>query len=120
MSDERPNTSRGQKRKGDEAIGEPAKKVCLGMENEDMPTGKELGEGTAKNDESNEQAGKPTLSGRVPLMPTRLAEAGYQGEKKGFRARKVQPSTKKPKSKGNGTKPVSKGAAKMPAKKKVK
>ena len=87
-----------------------------------MPTGKELGEGTAKSNESNERAGKLTLSGRVPLMPTRLAEAGYQGEKKGFRARKVQPSTKKPKSKkkGNGTKPVSKGAAKMPAKKKVK
>jgi hypothetical protein len=78
------------------------------------------GDGTVKTNDAKERAGKPTLSGRVPLMPTHLAEGGYQGEKKGVRARKVQ-LTKKPKSKGNATKPVSKGAARMPAaKKKVK
>ena len=83
-------------------------------EKEDMPSesvaGKELGKRTAKSDEANEQAGKPTLSGCVPLMPSHLAKAGYQGEKKGVRARKVPP-TKKPKSKGNAAKPVLKGAA---------
>ena len=110
------NTSQGQKRKVDEVIAKPAKKARLkATEKEDMPsesvTGKELGKGTAKSDEANEQAGKLTLSGCVPLMPSHLAEAGYQREKKGVQARKVPP-TKKPKSKGNAAKPVSKGAAK--------
>ena len=142
--------SRGQKRKGDdsdEAVAGPAKKRCSkGTENADMleasseiVAGKEVGEGMVKNGEViqvNERAGKPTLSGRVPLMPTHLAEAGYQG----VRAKKVQPTKKpkskgnasyatkpkskgyttKPKSKGNTTKPASKGATKMPAKKKAK
>ena len=58
----------------------------------------------------NERAGKPTLSGRVPLMPTHLAEAGYQAAKKGVRAKNGL--TMKPKSKGKATKPVLKGAAK--------
>ena len=108
VPDERPNTSQGQtrKRKGeDEVIAKPAKKVCSPC---GSVTGKELGEGTVKSDEVNERARKPTLSGHVPLMPTRLAKAGYQ-----------QP-TKKPKSKGNSTKPVSRGAAKTPGRKKVK
>ena len=116
VPDERLNTSQGQtrKRKGeDEVIAKPAKKVCLkGTEIKKRPcgsvTGKELGEGTVKSDEVNERARKPTLSGHVPLMPTWLAKAGYQ-----------QP-TKKPKSKGNSTKPVLRGAAKTPARKKVK
>ena len=84
-------------------------------------TGKEHGEGTAQSSEVKERAGKPTLSGRVPLMPTHLAEAGYQGEKKGVRGTggKVQP-TMKPKSKGYAKKPASKGAAKIPGRKKVK
>lgn len=68
--------------------------------------------GTAKKNEMNERAGKPTLSGRIPLMPTHLAEVGYQGVR-------AKPA-KKRKSKGSGTKPVSKGAGKMPARKKVK
>lgn len=134
VSDEGSNTSQGRKRKGDELdelVAKPAKKACSrGTENEDMPgesaAGKQLDEGTEKSDEVNERAGKPTLSGRIPLMPTHLAEAGYQGEKKGVRPRKVQP-TKKPKSKGNATKPASKATkpaskatAKTPAKKKVK
>ena len=83
-------------------------------------TGKEpeLGEGTAKKIDEvaavNERAGKPTLSGRVPLMPTHLAEAGYQAEKKGVCAKNGL--TKKPKLKGKATKPVSKGAAKKKVK----
>jgi hypothetical protein len=127
VSNEGSNASRGQKRKGDEGVAKPAKKARSNdTENGDitpeMPgdsvTGKEVGEGTAKKDEVNERAGKPTLSGRVPLMPTHLAEAGYQAAKKGVRARNGL--TTKPKSKGKATKPASKGAAKMPAKKKVK
>ena len=57
----------------------------------------------------------PTFSGCVPLMPTHLAEGGYQAEKKGIRGtgRKVQ-TTRKLKSKGHTTKSVSKGAVKIP------
>ena len=45
--------------------------------------GSQVGEGKANSGEVKERAGRPTLSGRVPLMPTHLADAGYQGEKKG-------------------------------------
>ena len=115
--------SRGRKRKGDEPIARPAKKTSssMGVENIDIhegsSTGKgsQVGEGKANSGEVKERAGKPTLSGRVPLMPTHLADAGYQGEKKGVRARKVT-VTKKPGSKGYTAKPASKG----PAKKRVR
>jgi hypothetical protein len=63
---------------------------------ENIP-GIELGEGMGKSCEVKERAGKPTMSGRVPLMPTHLAEAGYQAEKKGVRG---TGTAKKPKSKG--------------------
>ena len=119
MSDEGSNTSRGRKRKGDEVIANMAKSAKIARSNGVENVHELTGEG---GESVNERAGRPTMSGRVPLMPTHLAEreGGYQGEKKGVRARKVQ-LTKKPKSKGNATKPVSKGAAKMPAaKKKVK
>ena len=35
-----------------------------------------------KSDGVNEHAGKWTMSGCIPLMPTYLAEAGYEGVKK--------------------------------------
>lgn len=96
----------GQKRKGDDPVAKPEKKT-KGAENVKVVkelhqnvTGKE--DGTAKGGEVKERAGKPTLSGHVPLMPTHLAEAGYQGEKKGKR----------------GWKPGPKGAAKIATKKK--
>jgi hypothetical protein len=125
--DQESTGSRGRKRKGDEAVAKPPKKLCSkGMENTVMPevpsesvTGKELGEGTGKSDEVNERAGKPTFSGRVPLLPTHLAQGGYQGQKKGVRVRNAN-ATKKPKSKGKSNKPASKGVAKIPAKQKVK
>jgi hypothetical protein len=114
--------TRGRKRKGDELVAKQAKKTCT--ENTFTPegpseriAGKDVGEGTAKGGEIKERAGKPTLSGRVPLMPAHLAEGGYQGEKKAVRARKVQP-TKKPRSKGYSAKPASKGAAKITKKNK--
>jgi hypothetical protein len=121
------SVSRGRKRKGEEPIGRPAKKKDLkDVENADLAevenrSVKDPGEGTAKRNEVKERGGKPTLSGRVPLMPSHLAEAGYQGEKKGVRGtgRKVQ-LPKKPKSKGYTTKPSSKGAVKIPGKKKIK
>ena len=112
--------SRGRKRKGDELIARPAKKTSsMGQENIDIiegPSksitgkGSQVGEGKANSGEVKERAGRPTLSGRVPLMPTHLADAGYQGEKKGVRARKVTLS-KKPRSKGYTAKPASKGPA---------
>lgn len=114
------NESHGLKRKREETVGRPAKKKgSKDMENAAMHdsdvfmVGKDQGEGTTKSSEAKERAGKPTLSGRVPLMPSRLAEGGYQGEKKGVRGpgRKVQPK-KKPKSKGSTTKPASKGKKK--------
>lgn len=118
-SDERSNV-RGQKRKGDDSddtVAKLAKKRCSkGTEN--AVTASVIGdEGTGISREVKERAGKPTLSGHVPLMPTRLAEVGYQTEKKGVRGRKVQ-HTKKPKSKGSTTKPLSKGAVKTPGRKK--
>ena len=70
----------------------------MGMENIDIlegssksvtGRGSQVGEGKANSGEVKERAGKATLSGRVPLMPAHLADAGYQGEKKGVRARKV-------------------------------
>ena len=123
------SVSQGRKRKleGEDPIARAAKKqFSMDTENADMAeventTGKEVGEGSAKRSEVKERGGKPTFSGRVPLMPTHLAEGGYQAEKKGVRGtgRKVQ-TTRKPKSKGHTTKPVSKGAVKIPGKKKVK
>ena len=117
--------SRGRKRKGDEPIARPAKKTSsMGMENIDIlegssksvtGRGSQVGEGKANSGEVKERAGKATLSGHVPLMPAHLADAGYQGEKKGVRARKVT-LTKKPRSKGYTAKPASKG----PAKKRVR
>jgi hypothetical protein len=83
--------SRGHKRKGDEPVAKPPKKKCA--ENtfvlegsSESVTVKEIGEGTAKSGEIQERARKPTLSGRVPLMPAHLAEAGYEGEKRGSEA----------------------------------
>ena len=72
-----------------------------------------------RNPEVKDRAGRPTLSGRVPLMPTHLVEGGYQGEKEGVRARKVE-TAKKPRSKGYTAsgKPASKGTAKISKKKK--
>jgi hypothetical protein len=109
--------SRGRKRKGEDPVTKPTKKKCT--ENTFMPeghsksiTGNDLGEGMAKSAELKERAGKPTLSGRVPLLPTHLAEGGYQGEKKGVRGRKAQPS-QKPRSKAYPAKPASKAAAKI-------
>jgi hypothetical protein len=102
------SVSPGQKRKGEDMVGRPPKKSCLkDIENAGMPEG-------SKGSEASDRAGKPTLSGRVPLMPSRLAEAGYQGEKKGVRGtgKKVQ-NIKKPRSKPEG-------AAKIPGRKKVK
>jgi hypothetical protein len=73
--------SRGEKRKGDEPIAKAAKKT-KGTENTNMTeepreniAGKEVEEGTAESGEGKERTGKPTLSGRIPLMPTHLAEA---------------------------------------------
>jgi hypothetical protein len=88
VSEERSNiksVSRGRKRKGEDILARPSKKRnSKDTENADMAdepseniTGKEHGEGTTKSCEVRERAGKPTLSGRVPLMPTHLAEAGY-------------------------------------------
>jgi hypothetical protein len=109
--------SRGQKRKGDEAVAMLSKKRCSkDTESLNVETGMSVSEETAMSGDMKERAGKPTLSGRVPLMPAHLAEGGYQGEKKGVRGRK-QP-TKKPKSKGYTAKPSSKGATKIPGKKK--
>ena len=51
-------------------------------------------EGKVHSVETKKRAGKPTMSGHVPLMPAHLAEGGYQGGKK-----KVQ-GRKKPKSRG--------------------
>ena len=112
-----PSDSRGQKRKGDEAVGKLPKKRCQkGVENA-VTESVTRGEGTGISGEMKERAGKPTLSGRVPLMPTHLAEGGYQVEKKGVRGRKVPPA-KKPRSKGHTAKPASKGVVKIPGKKK--
>ena len=117
------SVSRGRKRKGEEPVAKAAKKTCSkDTENTGMAEGtseniKEKDDGMAKTGEVKERAGRPTLSGRVPLMPTHLAEAGYQGEKKGIRGRKVQPTGK---PKGYTAKPASKGAAKIAPKKKTK
>ena len=94
---------RGRKRKAEDSLAKPVKKNrSKDTENADM----------------KERARKPTMSGHVPLMPTHLAEAGYQVEKKGVRGtgRKVQP-TKKPKLNGYAKKPASKG---VPPKKNIK
>ena len=109
---------RGEKRKGDEAAAIVTKKRCLkGAENRNVEAVSDSMVGSEEvSGELKERAGKPTLSGRVPLMPAHLAEGGYQGEKKGVRGRK--PSTKKPKSKGFSAKPSSKGVAKIPGRKK--
>lgn len=81
-----------RKRMGEEMVGRSSKKKCLNDPektaihegpSDNLTIGKEPGEGTAKSSDGKERAGKPTLSGRVPLMPTHLAEAGYQAEKKG-------------------------------------
>jgi hypothetical protein len=119
------HVARGEKRKGDKPIDKPAKKT-KGTENANMSeepsentAGKEVEEGTAGSGEGKERSGKATLSGRIPLMPTHLAEAGYQGQKKGVRPRKVEP-TKKPRSKGSSAKRASKGAGKKPPSKKNK
>lgn len=117
VSDEGSSTSgsQGHKRKGNEPVAKPAKKARTENTAEGTSDGimaKGVGEGMAKSGEVKERGGKPTLSGRVPLLPTHLAEAGYQGEKKGVRARKVK-ATKKPRSKGYTTKPASKGSAKI-------
>ena len=120
--------SRGKKRKGDEneaaeAVAMVQKRRCSkDSENMNVETVNDQrdslpgSEETAISGEMKERAGKPTLSGRVPLMPAHLAEGGYQGEKKGVRGRK--PPTKKPRSKGYTGKPLSKGVAKIPGKKK--
>ena len=115
--------SRGEKRKGEEAAAILPKRRCLkGTENRNVETVKDPSDSLAGSDESGisgelkERAGKPTLSGRVPLMPAHLAEGGYRGEKKGVRGRK--PPTKKLKSKGFSAKPSSKGVGKTPGKKK--
>ena len=128
------SVSRSRKRKGEESFTRASKKkksmdrenvdtehVDMGEGSGEKITGKGCGEGTMKNCGGKEQSGKPTLSGRVPLLPTRLAEAGYQGEKKGVRAtgRTTQTMNKR-KPKGNAKKPASKGAAKMPPKKQMK
>lgn len=129
VTDERSNlksVTQGRKRKGEETIGRPAKKGCLkNTENAathegtcENTVGKDHGEGSMKSSEANDRAGRPTLSGRVPLMPTHLAEAGYQGEKRGVRGPGRKVHTKKPRSKA--PKPTSKGAAKIPGKKKTK
>jgi hypothetical protein len=119
VSDEGSSTSgsQGHKRKGNEPVVKPAKKArtenCFTAEGtSDGVLAEGVGEGMAKSGEVKERGGKPTLSGRVPLLPTHLAEAGYQGEKKGVRARKVK-ATKKPRSKGYTSKPASKGSAKI-------
>ena len=120
----------GKKRKGEEIVGRAPKRAGLKeTENvamnevlvENSRVGKEQGEGTSKSSEANERAGKATLSGRVPLMPTRLAEAGYQAEKKGIQGRgKKGQESKNQGSKGRTSKPASRGAAKVPGRKKVK
>ena len=114
--------SRGKKRKGEEAAAIVTKKRCLkGTENRYVEAVKEPSDSMVGSDESGisgelrERAGKPTLSGRIQLMPAHLAEGGYQGEKKGVRGRK--PPTKKPKSKGFSAKLSSKGVAKIHRKK---
>ena len=112
--------SGGQKRKGDEAGAILTKRRCLkGTENLNVEMANDPkesgGEETGISGETKERAGKPTMSGRVPLMPAHLAEGGYQGEKKGVRGRK-QPANK-PKSRGYTRKPSSKGATKIPVKK---
>ena len=119
VSDLRSNVesvSVGKKRKGEEIVGRAPKKSCLkDTENaamtegfdENSGVGKEQGEGTSKSPEAKERAGKATFSGQVPLMPSRLAEAGYQGEKKGVRGRgKKAEDPKKQKSKGRTSKKV--------------
>ena len=76
------SVSQGQKRKEEEFLAKPVKKNRLkDTENADMM----------------ERAGKPTISGHVLLMPTHLAEAGYQVEKKEVHGmgRKGQPTKKK-------------------------
>jgi hypothetical protein len=115
--------SRGHKRMGDDEAADKVHKrrrtngvENVGIESRETYPGSE---GMGMSGEMNERAGKPTLSGRVPLMPTHLADAGYQGEKKGVRGKKGQ-HTKKPKSKGYTSKPSSKGAVKIPTKKKGK
>ena len=117
----------GKKRKGEEIVGRAPKRAGLKeTENvamteelvENSREGKDKGEGTSKSSDANERAGKATLSGRVPLMPTRLAEAGYQGEKKGIRGRGKKGQDQG--SKGRTSKPASRGAAKVPGRKKVK
>jgi hypothetical protein len=97
-SDEQANIiseSRGRKRKGDEAdepVGMPPKRRCSNSENLIVETGVETADEPSDSltgseergisGELKERAGKPTLSGRVPLMPAHLAEGGYQGGKK--------------------------------------
>ena len=120
----------GKKRKGEELVGRAPKRARLKeSENAAMTEGlveisrlvKEQGEGMSKGTDAKERAGKATLSGRVPLMPTRLAEAGYQAEKKGIRGRgKKGQDSKNKGSKGRASKPASRGAAKVPGRKKVK
>lgn len=68
--------SRGEKRKGDVPVAKPAKKkketenANMGEEPNQNIAGKEVEEGTARSGEGKERARKPTLSGRIPLMPT--------------------------------------------------
>jgi hypothetical protein len=60
-----------------------SKRRCSkGTENLNVETGNEPREETVISGEMKERAGKPTLSGRVPLMPAHLAEGGYQVEKR--------------------------------------
>jgi hypothetical protein len=112
------NMAQGEKGKADNPLAKPAKKTKatenthMTEEPRENTAGKEVDEGSAGSGEGKERVGKPTLSGRIPLMPTHLAEAGYQGEKKGVRPRKVE-ATKKPRSKGSGAKGGPKGKNKI-------
>jgi hypothetical protein len=120
-SDEQSNIiseSRGQKRKRDEAVGKaPKKRSSKGTKNPDTTSVTESEGKGISGVELKERAGKLTLSGHVPLMPSHLAEGGYQGEKRGIRGRNVQPA-KKPKSRVIAQSRLQKGLQRYPERKK--